>query len=52
MLDYIDSYEKWLSSVEANANQETVNPDWVVTDTIFAVDESGKIVGIICRTDQ
>lgn len=45
--DYIDSYEKWLSSVETNASPETVNPDWVVTDTFFAVDEFGKIVGII-----
>lgn len=47
MIDNVDSYEKWLSSVETNANPETVNPEWVVTDTFFAVDESGKIVGII-----
>ena len=31
----------------ANTNIETVNVNWVVTDTFFAVDENGKIVGII-----
>lgn len=47
MLDSLDSYEKWLGCVETNANPETVNPNWVVTDTFFAVDEAGTIVGII-----
>ena len=47
MLDCVDSYEKWLSSSETNANPQTGNPDGVVRDTFFAVDESGKIVGII-----
>ena len=47
MLDYTDTYEKWLRLVETNTNSKTVNPDWVVTDTFFAVDEAGKIVGII-----
>lgn len=47
MLDNMDSYEKWLSSVETNANPNLVSPDWVLTDTYFAVDESDKIVGII-----
>ena len=30
-----------------NICEETVNPDWVITDTFFAVNESDKIVGII-----
>ena len=47
LLDQMDSYEDWLASVTANTDPETVNPDWVVTDTFFAEDETGKIVGII-----
>ena len=47
MLDHMDSYEAWLKSVTDNVNPETVNPEWVVTDTYFAVDEQDKIVGII-----
>ena len=47
MLDNIDSYEEWLKSISANAVKESVNPSWVLTDTFFAVDENGKIVGII-----
>lgn len=47
MLDHIDSYDEWLSSVTANTSSETVNPDWVVTDTFFALDDAGRIVGII-----
>ncbi len=47
LLDKTASYEEWLKNVTDNASVDTVNPDWVVTDTFFAVDESGKIVGII-----
>lgn len=47
MLDYMDSYEQWLESVTNNANPESVSPEWVLTDTYFAVDEMDKIVGII-----
>lgn len=47
LLDKTDSYETWLQSVTANADPATVSPDWVVTDTFFAVDDAGKIVGII-----
>ena len=47
MLDHMDSYEAWIKSVTDNVNPETVNPEWVVTDTYFAVDEQDKIVGII-----
>ena len=47
MLDNIDSYEEWLKSVTDNVRPETVNPDWVVTDTYFVLDETEKIIGII-----
>ena len=47
MLDKIDSYEEWLSNVTKNSDPDTVNPAWVLTDTFFATDESGKIVGIV-----
>lgn len=47
LLDKIDDYEDWLKSVTNNTNIETVNPDWVVTDTFFAVDETNRIIGII-----
>lgn len=47
LLDQMDSYEEWLISVTNNTNPGTVNPDWVVTDTFFAVDESDRIIGII-----
>ncbi len=47
LLDQMDSYDEWLKSVTDNTTSETVNPSWVVTDTYFAVDETGRIVGII-----
>ncbi len=47
MFDKTDSYDEWLKSVTDNTSAETVNPDWVVTDTFFAVDESDRIIGII-----
>lgn len=47
LFDKTDQYEDWLTAVTANTNIETVNVNWVVTDTFFAVDEKGKIVGII-----
>lgn len=47
LLDHTDSYEDWLRAVTANTSPETVSPDWVVTDTFFALDEAGSIVGII-----
>ncbi len=47
LLDQMDSYEEWLVSVTNNTSPETVNPAWVVTDTFFAVNEEGRIVGII-----
>lgn len=47
LFDKTESYEEWLESITANTSPETVNPAWVVTDTFFAVDGSGRIVGII-----
>lgn len=47
LFDKTDNYSDWLKSVTANASIETVNPNWVVTDTFFAVDDDNRIVGII-----
>lgn len=47
LLDKIDSYEEWLQSVTDNASPDTVNPNWVVTDTFFAIDANENIIGII-----
>ena len=47
MLDGIRSYEEWLWNIRRNADPSTVNADWVLTDTYFAVDEGGTIIGII-----
>jgi predicted acetyltransferase len=48
LLDKTDSYEEWLGSVINNANIQTVNPNWVLTDTFFAIDNvTQRIVGII-----
>lgn len=47
LFDKIDSYEEWLAMIKANSNEKTVNPDWVVTDTFFAVNEDDRIVGMI-----
>lgn len=47
LFDKTESYEEWIKSVTDNMNAETVNPDWVVTDTFFAIDEANTIVGII-----
>ena len=48
LLDKTDSYDEWLEAVTKNTNEDTVNPNWVVTDTFFAIRECDrKIVGII-----
>ena len=48
LFDRIASYEEWLGKVVANADAETVAPDWVLTDTFFAVRVSDdRIVGIV-----
>lgn len=47
LLDKTDSYEDWLESVTRNTAPETVSSSWVLTDTFFAVDGEGEIVGMI-----
>ena len=48
LLDKMDIYEAWLDRVTKNADPATVQPDWVLTDTYFAVRESDRqIIGII-----
>ncbi len=47
LLDKMESYEEWLQSITNNADINTVNPEWVLTDTFFAVDINDEIVGII-----
>lgn len=47
LLDKTDSYEEWLKSVTDNTKPETVDPNWVITDTFFAVNDDDRIVGII-----
>lgn len=48
LFDKTESYEEWLSAVTRNTDPKTVNENWVVTDTFFAIRESdGKIIGII-----
>ena len=48
LFDKTENYEEWLSSVTLNTNPKTVNENWVVTDTFFAIRKSDdKIIGII-----
>lgn len=48
LFDKTESYEQWLDSVTRNTNPKTVNENWVVTDTFFAIRKGdGKIIGII-----
>lgn len=48
LFDKTESYEEWLSSVTLNTNPKTVNENWVVTDTFFALRKSDdKIIGVI-----
>ena len=47
LLDRTDDYDTWVRNIAANTRIETVSPDWVLTDTFFALDERGEIVGII-----
>ncbi len=46
LLDKMDVYEDWIEMVSKNANPETVNPEWVLTDTFLALDDN-KMIGII-----
>lgn len=47
LFDQTDSYEQWLDTVKKNADPKTVSEQWVVTDTFFAINDNGDIVGII-----
>lgn len=48
LFDQIENYEEWLNSVTLNTDPKTVNVNWVVTDTFFAVRKSDfKIIGMI-----
>lgn len=48
MWDNMDTYSEWLEMVTKNADVETYNQDWVLTDTFFAMRQSDKkIIGII-----
>jgi len=50
LLDQTDDYDAWLESVTKNTSPETVNPDWVVTDTFFAADDTGEIAWYMSTT--
>lgn len=48
LFDKINSYEEWLEKITKNSNIKTVDSNWVLTDTFFAVrEEDNKIIGII-----
>jgi len=48
LLDKTEDYGIWLENVTKNSSAKTVNPNWVVTDTFFAIrDNDKKIIGII-----
>ena len=42
MWDNMDSYPEWLEMVTKNADVETYNQGWVLTDTFFAMRQSDK----------
>ncbi len=31
--DKMDDYTEWCRTIDANTKEETVNPNWVITDT-------------------
>lgn len=48
LFDQTENYEEWLDSVTRNESPETVNANWVVTDTFFAVRKSdNRLIGMI-----
>lgn len=47
LLDQTDDYDKWLRTVTANTDPATADPNWVVTDTFFALNSKDRIIGII-----
>lgn len=48
LLDKINSYEEWLEKINHNSKIETVDPNWTLTDTFFAIrKDDNKIIGVI-----
>lgn len=48
LFDHTDSYDDWLERIKNNSNEQTVNPDWVVSTTFFALRKrDSKIVGML-----
>jgi len=48
LFDKIDSFDEWLEKVSKNISKDTVDKNWIVTDTFFAIREyDKKIIGII-----
>ncbi len=48
LFDKMDSYEEWLEKVSNNSKIDTVDINWVLTDTFFAIrEDDNKIIGII-----
>jgi predicted acetyltransferase len=46
--DTIRSYDDWLQQINRNSDKKTVQSDWVVSSTFFAVRQSdSRIVGMI-----
>lgn len=46
LLDKLD-YDEWLAHLRNNECESTVSDGWVESETFFAVNENGRIVGII-----
>lgn len=47
LFDKTPCYEAWLERITANSNKKTVDPNWVLTDTFFAIRVSdNRIIGI------
>ena len=46
LLDKIPTFNEWMEYVSKNTSPTTVSEDWVVTDTLLAI-EDNRIVGII-----
>ena len=48
LLDKSESYDAWLKQIENNSDERTVQPDWVVSSTFFAVrKDDNKLIGMI-----
>ena len=41
------SYSEWLEIIKSNTSLETANPEFGISDTLFALNEENEIVGII-----